>query len=40
MRKCHIFVRADNAEGKRFWRSIGWEERTILVMSRNIPSNA
>ena len=32
MRKCHIFVLADNLEGKRFWKSIGWEERTTLVV--------
>lgn len=32
MRKCHIFVAADNEEGKRFWRRIGWEERTTLVV--------
>jgi ribosomal protein S18 acetylase RimI-like enzyme len=38
MRKCHIFVIADNVEGQRFWRSIGWEERTTLkVMSRDVP---
>jgi len=37
MRKCHIFVIADNAEGKRFWRSIGWEERTtLLIMSKDV----
>ena len=37
MRKCHIFVLADNAEGKRFWRRIGWEERTtITVMSHDV----
>ena len=39
LRKCHIFVLADNAEGQRFWRSIGWEERTTLkVMSRDVPA--
>ncbi len=32
MRKCHIFVIADNEEGKGFWRRIGWEERTTLVV--------
>lgn len=32
MRKCHIFVMADNFEGKRFWQRIGWEERTTLVV--------
>jgi N-acetylglutamate synthase len=37
LRKCHIFVVADNMEGQRFWRSIGWEERTTLkVMSQNV----
>src|SRR5271157_2498358 len=34
LRKCHLFVLADNVEGQRFWRTIGWEERTTLkVMS-------
>jgi N-acetylglutamate synthase len=32
MRKCHIFVVADNEEGKRFWRREAWEERTTLVV--------
>jgi N-acetylglutamate synthase len=32
MRKCHIFVIADNQAGKRFWSRIGWEERTALVV--------
>lgn len=37
MRKCHIFVAADNVEGRRFWQRIGWEERTtILVMSHDV----
>jgi ribosomal protein S18 acetylase RimI-like enzyme len=37
MRKCHIFVMADNGEGLRFWTGIGWEERTTLkVMSHNV----
>jgi ribosomal protein S18 acetylase RimI-like enzyme len=37
VRKCHIFVVADNEAGRRFWRRIGWEERTmILVMSRDV----
>ena len=37
MRKCHIFVAADNDGGKRFWQEIGWEERTtILVMSKDV----
>jgi ribosomal protein S18 acetylase RimI-like enzyme len=37
MRKCHIFVVADNAEGKRFWQRIGWEERTsLIIMSKDV----
>ncbi len=37
MRKCHIFVLADNTAGQRFWSKIGWEERTTLkVMSRDV----
>ncbi len=32
IRKCHIFVLADNEEGKRFWKRTGWEERTTLVV--------
>ncbi len=39
MRKCHIFVIAANEEGKGFWRRIGWEERsTLVVMSRDVVS--
>jgi ribosomal protein S18 acetylase RimI-like enzyme len=41
MRKCHIFVLADNFEGKRFWKRIGWEERTTLVvMSHDVGPTA
>jgi len=37
MRKCHVFVVADNEEGRKFWRRVGWEERTtILVMSKDV----
>lgn len=37
VRKCHIFVIADNTEGKRFWQSTGWEERTtLLIMSHDV----
>jgi N-acetylglutamate synthase len=40
MRKCHIFVMAENLEGQRFWRKIGWEERTtIMVMSHDVGSS-
>ena len=39
LRKCHIFVLADNEDGKRFWREVGWEERTTLVvMSHDVPA--
>lgn len=37
MRKCHIFVKAKNEDGKRFWRSSGWQERfDISAMSRDL----
>ncbi len=37
MRKCHIFVLAKNRVGRRFWRKIGWQERTtLLVMSQDV----
>ncbi len=37
MRKCHIFVMADNADGRRFWERIGWVERPeLVVMSRDV----
>jgi N-acetylglutamate synthase len=38
MRKCHIFVMADNAEGQRFWKRTGWQLRTdLLVFSHDVP---
>jgi N-acetylglutamate synthase len=41
LRKCHIFVIAGNQTGKRFWREIGWEERTdLVVMSRDVAAGA
>jgi ribosomal protein S18 acetylase RimI-like enzyme len=34
LQKCHIFVIKSNAEGRRFWANIGWQERhDIEVMS-------
>lgn len=37
VRRCHIFVMADNAEGRRFWERIGWFRRDdLLVMSKDI----
>ena len=39
MRKCHIFVLADDLEGQRFWKRVGWEARTTLVvMSHDVPA--
>jgi len=36
MKKCHIFVIAANVEGERFWKKVGWEERTTLkIMSHD-----
>ncbi|MFA5251344.1 MAG: GNAT family N-acetyltransferase [Phycisphaerae bacterium] len=37
IRKCNIFVFADNAGGQEFWQRNGWVERTDLkVLSKNI----
>lgn len=37
IRKCNIFVFADNADGQEFWKRCGWAERTDLkVMSKSI----
>jgi ribosomal protein S18 acetylase RimI-like enzyme len=30
IRRCTIFLVADNADGERFWRQTGWRERTDL----------
>jgi GNAT superfamily N-acetyltransferase len=38
IRKCNIFVFADNLAGDEFWKKNGWVERINLkVMSRDIP---
>lgn len=38
IRKCNIFVFADNAGGQEFWKRNGWVERTDLkVMTKDIP---
>jgi ribosomal protein S18 acetylase RimI-like enzyme len=31
--KCHTFIRANNRDGKRFWQTTGWTERTDLIMA-------
>ena len=37
IRKCNIFVFADNPGGQEFWKKSGWVERTDLkVMSKSI----
>jgi ribosomal protein S18 acetylase RimI-like enzyme len=37
VRRCHIFVMADNAEGRRFWERIGWFRRDdLIVMSKDV----
>jgi len=33
IRKCHIFVIADNVEGLAFWQRIGWSERTDVKLA-------
>lgn len=34
IKKCHLFVNADNDEGKAFWKHLGWDERPgINLMS-------
>jgi N-acetylglutamate synthase len=38
IRKCNIFVFANNPGGQAFWKRNGWVERTDLkVMSKDIP---
>ena len=32
LEKCHLFVLAGNAAGRRFWARAGWRERTDLVI--------
>jgi putative acetyltransferase len=34
--KCHVFLHADNRDGKKFWSRVGWKERQdLIVMSSN-----
>jgi putative acetyltransferase len=38
IRKCHVFVRAENEPGKGFWRQRGWQERMDLtLLSQETP---
>jgi len=37
IKKCHIFVLADNDEGLQFWDELGWQRRKdIVLLSRHI----
>ena len=37
VRKCHIFVFGDNADGLMFWKNIGWgQQEGVAILSRNI----
>jgi len=37
VRRCHLFVLADNADGQRFWERVGWFKRhDLLVMSKDV----
>jgi N-acetylglutamate synthase len=34
--RCNIFLYADNEPGERFWKTTGWYERDLKVLSRDI----
>lgn len=34
--KCHLFVKRANIAGQSFWQRIGWMERNLVLMSRDI----
>ena len=37
VRRCHIFVMADNVTGQGFWERVGWFKRhDLLVMSKDV----
>jgi ribosomal protein S18 acetylase RimI-like enzyme len=37
VRKCHAFVFRDNVKGGKFWKSMGWKQRSDLrVISKDI----
>jgi ribosomal protein S18 acetylase RimI-like enzyme len=38
--KCHLFVYHHNAEGQAFWRTVGWQPRSdILLMSHALTDD-
>ena len=39
IRRCHLFIFADNTSGQRFWSSLGWRERPdIKICSRDLTA--
>ena len=36
--KCHLFVLNDNVEGMKFWASLGWRQRDLLMMSLTLSN--
>lgn len=41
IKKCHLFVMADNLPGLDFWIKSGWQKREdILILSREIAKSA
>ncbi|MGD8759276.1 MAG: GNAT family N-acetyltransferase [Anaerolineales bacterium] len=38
--KCHIFVYADNHQARAFWETIGWTERTELIIMSKYTSDS
>jgi ribosomal protein S18 acetylase RimI-like enzyme len=40
IRKCHLMVLPDNAAARAFWRSIGWVERSDVMLMSHVPADA
>lgn len=39
--KCHLMIRAENAQAKAFWEHLGWTERAdVMLMSHADPNAA
>jgi ribosomal protein S18 acetylase RimI-like enzyme len=36
--KCHLFVKRNNPSGLEFWKKIGWSERSLILMSKDVPA--
>ena len=39
IQKCHLFVFEDNAQGIKFWESLGWTKRVELAMMSQFISD-